>query len=151
MILDLESQAKNIRKFKLIIYPIITLLLCLIQTSFVPFIEIGGVSPNLLIILAVWIALNEGQFIALFAGFLIGIIYDLFNLDLIGTNALSLLVASFISGFFYREGKNLLIIRSFKFFFIILFFSLFYKRNVYNSAFDSFCISLYYSAKKYKG
>lgn len=37
------------------------------------------------------------------------------------------------------------------FFFIILFFSLFYKRNVYNSAFDSFCISLYYSAKKYKG
>lgn len=121
MILDLESQTKNIRKFKLIVYPIIALILCLIQTSFVPFIEIGGVSPNLLIILTVWIALNEGQFIALFAGFLIGIVYDLFNLDLVGTNALSLLVASFISGFFYKEGKTLLIIRSFKFFLIILF------------------------------
>ena len=110
---DLERNTQQIQRMKLIIYPIVTILLGLFQISIVNFIEIGGVSPNLMIILVVWIAINEGQFIALFAAFLIGIFYDFIKMDVIGTNALSLLISAFLCGFFYKEGKSDLIIRSF--------------------------------------
>ena len=119
MIFDLESNAKKIQRMKLIIYPIVAILLGLFQISIVNFIEIGGISPNLMIILVVWIAINEGQFIALFSGFLIGIFYDFIKMDVIGTNALSLVITAFVSGYFYREGKSDLIIRSFKFLLIV--------------------------------
>jgi len=119
MLFDLQSNAKKLQRIKLIVYPTVTFLLCLFQISFVSFIEIGGVSPNLLIILVVWIALTEGQFTALFSAFAIGIIYDIFKLDVIGTNALSLVFTAFVTGFFYREGKSEMIVRSLKFFLIV--------------------------------
>jgi len=116
---DLERNTQKIQRMKLIIYPIVTILLGLFQISVVNFLEIGGVSPNLMIILVVWIAINEGQFIALFAAFLIGIFYDFIKMDVIGTNALSLLISAFLCGFFYKEGKSDLIISSFNFLFIV--------------------------------
>jgi len=119
MIFDLESNAKRIQRMKFIVYPIVSVLIGLFQVSVVSFIEIGGISPNLLIILVVWIAIKEGQFIALFSAFLIGVFYDVLKMDVIGTNALSLLITAFITGFFYKEGKSDLIIRSFKFLFIV--------------------------------
>lgn len=117
---DLEGNAKRIQRMKLIIYPLVTILLGLFQISIINFIEIGGISPNLMIILIVWIAINEGQFIALFSGFLVGIFYDFLKMDVIGTNALALVITAFVSGFFHKPGKQDLIIRSFKFLLIVL-------------------------------
>ena len=116
---ELEQNAKRIQRMKLIIYPIVTIILGLFQISVVNFLEIGGISPNLMIILVVWIAINEGQFVALFSAFLIGIFYDFLKMDVVGTNAISLLLAAFLSGFFYKEGKSELVVRSFKFLLIV--------------------------------
>ena len=120
MIIDIESNAKRIVKIKFILYPVIALLLCLLQISVVNFIEIGGLTPNLLIILTIWIAVTEGQFSGLFAAFGIGILLDILSYDVIGTNALAQVLAAFVTGFFYKEGKNKLTVR--KFFFMMIIF-----------------------------
>lgn len=124
---DLESNTQKIQRMKLILYPIVVFLLGLFQISIVNFIEIGGISPNLMILLVVWISIKEGQFISLFAAFLIGIFYDFIKMDVIGTNALSLVISAFVSGFFYKEGKSELIIRSFNFLFIVFVGALFHN------------------------
>lgn len=130
MIFDLDANAKQIRKIKLILYPIITLLIGLLQISFVSFIEIDGVSPNLFIVFVVWIAITEGQFTALFAAFFIGLTYDILKMDVIGTNALSLIFTAFVAGFFYKEGKSDLIIQKYTFL-IIVFISALVHNLVY--------------------
>ncbi|HRP03017.1 MAG TPA: rod shape-determining protein MreD [Candidatus Kapabacteria bacterium] len=112
---DLESNTQKLQKQKLLIYPILAVLLGLFQISLAHFIEIGGISPNVMIIFIVWLSIKEGQFFTLFAAFFTGIFYDIIKMDLIGTNALSLLITAFACGFFYKEGKSDLIIRSFKF------------------------------------
>lgn len=124
---DLESNAEKLSRKKLLIYPILAILLGLTQISIINFLEIGNVSPNLMIILIVWITIREGQFIALYSAFLIGIFYDIIKMDVIGTNALSLLITAFVSGFFYKEGKSELIIRSFKFLIIVLIGAIFHN------------------------
>jgi len=105
---------------KYALYTIAAILIALFHVVLGDLIAIGGITPNIMIILVVWIALKRGQFVGLFAGFAAGIIFDIITLDVIGTNALSLTVTAFIAGFFYREGKEELAIRSFKFLGILL-------------------------------
>jgi rod shape-determining protein MreD len=115
----IEEKRKKLTNTKLILYPLIAVILCLTQISLINFIEIGGLTPNLLIILTVWITISEGQFIGLFAGFGIGLLFDIFSLDVIGTNALAQTVAAFISGWFYKVGKENLILGNFRFILIV--------------------------------
>jgi rod shape-determining protein MreD len=82
-------------------------------------VAIGGMTPDLLLILVVWITIKEGRFRGLFAGFAVGLLFDLISTDVIGTNALTKTLAAFVAGSFYKEGKADNIIGSLKFLLIV--------------------------------
>ncbi|HPU23364.1 MAG TPA: rod shape-determining protein MreD [Candidatus Kapabacteria bacterium] len=90
-------------QIRYIVYAILALLLMLVELLFIDIIAIESVTPDLLLILCVWITLAEGQFVGLFFAFGIGLIFDVISGDVIGTNALAKLVASYVAGFFHKE------------------------------------------------
>jgi len=114
-----------------IYYTVAVLILISIHLTVLDFIAIGNITPDLLIILVVIIAFNEGQFKAVFAGFFIGLIFDLLTFDVIGTNTLTKTVVAFFAGYFYQEGEAKKIIGSLKFLIIILISSLIHN-VIYN-------------------
>jgi rod shape-determining protein MreD len=106
---------------KYVLYALAAILIAFFHVVLSNLIAIGGITPNLMIILVVWITLKRGQFVGLFAGFLGGMIYDIVTMDVIGTNALSQTVMAFVTGFFYREGKEEHTVKSMKFLGILFF------------------------------
>lgn len=123
--MKLSSQRTDMKSYQIryIIYGIVALLLSLVDVVFIDIIQIEGITPDLLLILCVWIALAEGQFVALFAAFGIGLLYDSISADVIGTNALAKVAATFFAGFFYRESAIKKSLNSYKFVLVVLFAS----------------------------
>lgn len=91
---------------RFVVYAIVALLFAVAHVVVFQFVSIASITPDLLLILTVWIALREGQFTGLIAGFLSGLVLDLVSQDIPGTNALAKLVAGFVAGYFYREGSD---------------------------------------------
>ncbi|MBU3700087.1 MAG: rod shape-determining protein MreD [Candidatus Kapabacteria bacterium] len=83
-------------------YGVIAMLLSVTHVVFLRFLEVSSVTPDLLLIFTVWIALVEGQFTGMIAGFLCGVLFDVVSTDVIGTNALAKTIAGFIAGYFTR-------------------------------------------------
>jgi rod shape-determining protein MreD len=108
-------------------YAIIAMLLSVAHLLILDLIRVGNFTPDLLLILVVWIAIREGRFTAVVAGFFIGLLFDIVSADVIGTNALAKTVGGFIAGFFYREGKEDLILGSFRFLIITFIASVFHN------------------------
>lgn len=102
------------------VYLFLMITLSYVNATILDFIQIGDVLPDLVLILVVFIAIREGQFIGIFGGFTAGLIMDIISLDVIGTNSLAKLTAAFIAGFFYKEGKHKLILSSATFLLIVL-------------------------------
>ena len=124
---DFDISVKRSELIRYIYYVVIALLLTVLHVSLIDFISIGGITPDLIIILCVWVAISEGQFIGLFGGFLFGLILDIVTMDVIGTNALSKLFVAFAAGFFFKEGAARKIIGSYKFLLIVLGCSIFHN------------------------
>jgi rod shape-determining protein MreD len=83
----------------------LSVLLSLAHLLIVRWIGIAGVTPDLLLILVVWITLSTGQLPGTIAGFLVGLLMDGLTGDVLGTNALSKTAAAFVAGYFYNENK----------------------------------------------
>jgi rod shape-determining protein MreD len=130
MIIESERRKLKDKQLKYVFYALAALLIVIFQISVVNLIEIGGLTPNLMIILVVWISLSEGQFTGIFAGFLAGLIFDVATFDLIGTNALAQTITAFIAGFFYRKGKEDLTLRRYSFV-MTVFISSFFHNIIY--------------------
>ncbi|MFP4526924.1 MAG: rod shape-determining protein MreD [Candidatus Kapaibacterium sp.] len=121
MKIRMENMSKfNSEALRWVSYSIAALLLTIAHVVLIDLVAIGGMTPDLLLILTVWIVIHEGRFKGLFAGFAIGLLLDLLSTDVIGTNALTKTVAAFIAGAFYREGKADQIAGSLKFLMIVL-------------------------------
>jgi len=86
-----------------VLYAITALLLSVMHVVFVRLISVQGIAPDLFLVLDAWIALAEGQFIALYAGFICGLLFDVVSADVLGTNALAKTMAGFTAGFFFRH------------------------------------------------
>lgn len=114
----LGSKKSEVIRF--IRYSIALLLISVIHLTFLDFISVGGLTPDLVLILCVWIALKEGRFAGISAAFVCGLFFDIVSLDVIGMNALSKTAAAFLAGSFYREGHSDQIIGSFLFLIIVL-------------------------------
>lgn len=112
------------------VYALIAIVLSLIQFSLLNFIEVQGITPDLLLVLCVWISIREGRFAGIIAGFLIGLTLDIVSFDLVGINAFTKTIAGFISGSFYQEGKEQLILHGLKFL-LIVFISSFVHNLIY--------------------
>ncbi|RPI06531.1 MAG: rod shape-determining protein MreD [Ignavibacteriae bacterium] len=77
--------------------------LLLLQTTFLPFIALGGFLPDLFILYLVIIALQRGQIEATVSGFITGLLQDIMTTHFFGLAALSKTVAGFTAGYFYNE------------------------------------------------
>jgi rod shape-determining protein MreD len=102
-----------------LLYAVIGMVLSVVHLVFLRFIAVESVTPDLLLILIVWIALIEGQFIGLVAGFGFGLFFDAVSQDVLGTNALAKTIVGFLAGYFHKEGFGFDIIGSFRFLFIV--------------------------------
>lgn len=105
LIYENEQKSRQVT-IRYIYYVIIALLLSALHILFINLISVGGITPDLLLILIIWITISEGRFVALFAGFIIGIMFDLITADIVGLNALVKTIAAFVAGWFYKEGKE---------------------------------------------
>lgn len=90
----------------LIWYAIIGLLLLLVQMV-VGYISVENVTPDLILILAIYVAVREGQFAGLIAGFILGLLFDLLSSGILGTNALAKMIGAFVAGYFHLDGAPL--------------------------------------------
>lgn len=93
---------------RVLVYLALAVVLSLFHLLVVQYMSIGGVTPDLLLILVVWIALSTGQLPGTIAGFLVGLLMDGITGDVLGTNALAKTLAGFVAGYFFNENKVLL-------------------------------------------
>lgn len=88
--------------WKRIVIGLLILLAFIIQTSVFRFLSIGGVVPNLLLILTVSFGFMRGKRSGMLIGFFCGALVDLVYGDVPGVYAMSYLVIGFIIGFLYK-------------------------------------------------
>ena len=100
-------------------YFLIAIFLFLIQKTFIPLINIEMVTPDLPILLIVFIAVKRGQIHGMISGFGYGLMIDIFSSSFLGLNSLSYLLAGFIAGYFYEENRSKEIYQSYLFIFIM--------------------------------
>ncbi len=120
----------NVPIKKYAIYMGMGLLLCLLQISAVGLIAIGPLVPDLVLILVVYIAVNEGKFVGLIAAFFLGLMFDFFTLDMIGANILAKASAALLAGFFHREEGHKQITADYKFL-LVVFLCSFLHNSIY--------------------
>ncbi len=122
MALNFDLQRSQIAAnpaLRYITYAVVALLLNVVHVVFLRFVAVSSVTPDLLLILTVWIALAEGQFTGMIAGFLCGLLFDVVSEDVIGSNALAKTVAGFVAGYYWRQGFAMNTIGSYRFLFIV--------------------------------
>ncbi|MBD3304768.1 rod shape-determining protein MreD [candidate division KSB3 bacterium] len=83
---------------------IIFLVAMVLQTTVFHLIQIGGVKPDLVLILVVYFGLTKGSDIGCVSGFAFGLIEDMFSGMSLGANALTKTIVGFLCGF---SGKHL--------------------------------------------
>jgi rod shape-determining protein MreD len=114
-----RSQFVTNPALRFVLYAVVALILSIVHIVFLRFLAVSSVTPDLLLILTVWIALAEGQFVGMFAGFLCGILFDVVSADVPGSNALAKTIAGFVAGYFYREGFAMKQIGSYRFLLLV--------------------------------
>lgn len=105
-------------------YVVITILLTIIQTQLMRLLTLEGITPDILTIWIVYLALREGQLPATFWGFGIGLFFDLVTGNFIGLSALAKTICGFVAGYFHNENKTPLTLGSYRFIVIVLIVSL---------------------------
>jgi rod shape-determining protein MreD len=106
-------------KVRMIIYALAAFILSLMHIMLLNFISVGGMTPDFLVILCVFISIYEGQFVGVIAAFLIGLFFDIVSFDLIGTNALSKTIVGFFAGYFFKKGFEKITLGSIKFLIVV--------------------------------
>ncbi|MFH1196918.1 MAG: rod shape-determining protein MreD [bacterium] len=94
--------------------------LAVIQLNIVPYIAIGTVRPDLILILLIYLTLKNGQIYGSIIGFVFGFFFDLFSGGMLGASMFSKTAAGFLCGYFYNENKIDYSTSSISFVFIVL-------------------------------
>jgi rod shape-determining protein MreD len=99
---------------------LISLFLIVLQTQVMRLFTIEGVTPDLLLIWVVYLALRDGQMSGTLWGFAVGLVFDFVTGNFIGLSAMTKTIAGFSAGYFYNENKTQLTLRSYQFIVIVL-------------------------------
>ncbi|MFO7444970.1 MAG: rod shape-determining protein MreD [Ignavibacteriaceae bacterium] len=91
-----------------------------VQTTIVPLISIGGVIPDLILILLIVYAIRYGQIYGTILGFVYGFLFDLITGSLLGSAMLSKTLTGFVAGYFSNENKQDIYFKSYAFALIVL-------------------------------
>lgn len=105
-------------------YGLISLFLILLQTQVMRYLSLEGITPDILMIWIVYIALMSGQMHGIIWGFSVGVVFDLVTGNFIGLSALTKTICGFVAGYFFNENKTILTLRSYRFVIIVLIVSL---------------------------
>jgi rod shape-determining protein MreD len=105
------------------LYVLISVILVVVQTKLMRLLTVEGITPDILTIWVVFLALREGQLPASIWGFVIGLAFDLATGNFLGLSALSKTICGFFSGYFYNENKMLQTLASYRFLMVVLFAS----------------------------
>lgn len=95
-----------------------------IQTTIMPLVSIGGIMPDLILIILVYYGITQGQIYGTVFGFIYGFLFDLITGSLLGSSMIPKIVAGFTAGYFSSENKRDQYLISFNFSLIILLCSL---------------------------
>jgi rod shape-determining protein MreD len=87
----------------------------LLQKFLDNFAAIDQVSPQIIVLFVVYVALREGQLFGICNGFIAGFFHDLLVTHFLGLTSYIAVVASFVAGFFYKEGDVELAAKTFNF------------------------------------
>jgi rod shape-determining protein MreD len=87
-------------------------------------LTLEGITPDILTIWVIYLALKEGQMAGTLWGFCIGLVFDFATGSFIGLSALTKTICGFTAGYFYNENKTPMTLSSYRFLLIILFVSL---------------------------
>ncbi len=115
-------------------YFLISLIFIVVQIEVASLLSLEGITPDILTIWIVYIALQKGQISATIWGFCIGLMFDFAAGNFIGLSALSKTVVGFAAGYFYGENKALISLGSYRFVLIVLIVS-FIHNAVYFTVF----------------
>ena len=105
-------------------YIVVSIILVLVQTTIVRLLSLEGITPDILTIWIVYIALKQGQTRAMLWGFGIGLLVDFVTGNFIGLSALTKTLCGFFAGYFFNENKTQLTLGSYRFLMIVFFASL---------------------------
>lgn len=128
---------------------LIILINFLLQSTLFQYLELGGIAPNLLIIVTVSFALTKGKIEGAIIGFVSGLFLDIFFGHALGFYALVYMYIGYLNGFvyqsFYRESllipTIMVIISDFCYSIIVYFFTyLFRAKTEFFNYFSSIII-----------
>lgn len=111
-------------------YVVKALVLLIVQANLVDMVSLKGITPDLLLIFIVYVAVREGQMTALPWGFFLGLVLDLTTGTVIGLSALSKTVAAFTAGYFFADNKITMTLATYRFL-LLVFFTAFVHNAVY--------------------
>jgi rod shape-determining protein MreD len=94
--------------------------LLLLQTTFLPFLSVGGFLPDIFLIWIVYVAITRGQLEATITGFLAGLMQDSVTIQFFGLMALTKTLAGFIAGYFFNDNLTAQTLGSYRFVLIVL-------------------------------
>ncbi|MFA6596310.1 MAG: rod shape-determining protein MreD [Ignavibacteriaceae bacterium] len=77
--------------------------LILIQVLIVPYIELNGIVPDLILILLVFYTLKYGQLYGMILGFVLGALTDFSTGSILGSSMFTKTLSAFVAGYFYNE------------------------------------------------
>jgi len=92
-----------------LIIALVSLTILLLQTTLVPFIAVGTIVPDLVLIWVIALGIAYGQITASTAGFILGLALDVLAGDdgMLGLSSLCKAVAGFVAGFTFNENKTI--------------------------------------------
>jgi rod shape-determining protein MreD len=105
-------------------YGILSFAFIILQTKVMRLLTLEGITPDILTIWVIYLALKEGQMAGTLWGFCIGLVFDFATGSFIGLSALTKTICGFTAGYFYNENKTPMTLSSYRFLLIILFVSL---------------------------
>lgn len=88
--------------FRKLMFAILILFVYVLQVTVFSTLSLGGITPNLMIILTVLFALLRGDMAGLIVGFFCGLLNDVFWGDVLGFYAMTLMYIGFLAGKFNR-------------------------------------------------
>ncbi len=87
-------------KRRILIISLLIIVCFLIQTTLVPYISLGSITPNLLIVITSSIGFMRGNKEGLITGFFCGLLIDIFYSDIMGYQAFIYMLIGYGNGYF---------------------------------------------------
>jgi len=113
---------------------LVALALLLLQTTFIPYLSIGGFLPDIFLIWVVYVAIRRGQMEATITGFVVGLLQDAVSMQFFGLSSLTKTIAGFVAGYFFNDNSTEQTLGSYRFL-TILFLSSFVHNIIYYGVF----------------